>query len=374
MFIINVAIFGVDQISQIIADVITKTYNQWLEERLGEKLNIVAFVTGVGMIPADIGRIGNAAILNPAQFAALYQQKIIDKIIFPREFSYGFHPFRVQLAKNGIDVNAIYLTNRLMGQIDVAEFIKPYLSAKYLPYIEFHIADHCNMNCKNCGHYSNLVKKPKFFSLEQYRKDFNQLKKFIDDVGIIRIMGGEPLLNPEVGEYVKLVRKIYPFAQVWVVTNALILQKMPEEFFDTLRKNNASIHISFYQPLENKMPAIKKLLEKEQIAAYIDPQPIKTFRARGSEKPYDDPREGFLNCGDYVQCNTIYEGKIAPCIKPFVIKYFNEYYHKNFPADGVLDLYEDGLTTEKLKRFLLTPFESCRYCTPSVEVKWERMS
>ena len=42
----NVAILGKEQPSQIVADIIDKYYNSWLEQRLGEKLNVVAYVTG----------------------------------------------------------------------------------------------------------------------------------------------------------------------------------------------------------------------------------------------------------------------------------------------------------------------------------------
>ena len=64
--------------------------------------------------------------------------------------------------------------------------------------------------------------------------------------------------SSKVGEYVKLCRRLYPLAEIFVVTNAILLPKMPESFFETLRENNASIHISFYPPLKSKMPEIKK--------------------------------------------------------------------------------------------------------------------
>ena len=44
----NVAIFDVNQFSQVIADVINNFYNSWLTQRLGEKVQVTAFVTGGG--------------------------------------------------------------------------------------------------------------------------------------------------------------------------------------------------------------------------------------------------------------------------------------------------------------------------------------
>ena len=44
----NVAILGTEQPSQIVANIIEQHYNSWLEQRLGEKINVVAYVTGGG--------------------------------------------------------------------------------------------------------------------------------------------------------------------------------------------------------------------------------------------------------------------------------------------------------------------------------------
>lgn len=51
-------------------------------------------------------------------------------------------------------------------------------------------------------------------------------------------------------------------------------------------------------------------------------------------------------------------------------KYFNEYFNANLPQDGILDLYEDNLTVEKIKKHLITPFERCRYCIKPHSIKW----
>ena len=320
-------------------------------------------------IPPEIGSAGDAAILNPSQFAALYRQKYIDKIIFPRENCIAQQPMLTKLQLFGVNVDDIYITERLGNDVDLMNFFQPYTSASYLPYLEFHIVDHCNMNCKYCSHYSGLVKTPKFTNLENFTRDFKQLKKFIDDIGTVRILGGEPLLNPEVAEYVKLSRSFYPLSNIFVATNAILLPKMPESFFDTLRENRVGIHITLYPPLKSKMPAIKKLLENEQVMFAIS-DAKETFNNSQTLKRHNQGREIFLKCFA-ANCHNLYEGKIAACYLPFMTKYFNAYYGKDLPEDGALDLYEDGLTTEKIKRFLLTPFERCRYCTSNIAVKWE---
>ena len=362
----NVAILGKNQISQTVAKTIEDGYNPWLERKFNKMpLNVVAYVSGDLNPPF----IDDKAVLCFEQFAALYNKKIIDKIIFPREV-YGV-PERMilpWLRKLGVKINDICITGRLSEEISLTNFIELYLSARYLPYLEFHVADHCNLNCKACEHYSALVKKPHFTNLQKFTRDFQRLHEFIDDIAMIRILGGEPLLNPELNEYIKLSRRLYPQAKIHIVTNALLLQKMPENFFETLRQCNAAVIISFYPPLESKMPAIHKFLLEKRVPFSIGPL-NKTFTMKQTLNRHEQPTEIFLQCLQ-ATCNNLYDGKIASCFLPFTTKYFNAYYGKNLPEDGALDLYDPTLTTEKIKAHLITPFERCRYCTPPVEVKW----
>lgn len=65
----NVAILGTDQVSQVIANLIEQNYNLWLEQRMGEKLNVVAFIGG------EAQNVGNIPVLTPLQFALLYHKK-----------------------------------------------------------------------------------------------------------------------------------------------------------------------------------------------------------------------------------------------------------------------------------------------------------
>ena len=306
-----------------------------------------------------------------AQFAALYHKKLIDKIIFPREVFTYQKTVEIDLAELNVKVDDMYITSRLNNNINIFNFLEPYISAKFLPYIEYHIADHCNLNCHACGHCSSLVREPVFPVLEKFTKDFEQLHKFIDDIGIIRIMGGEPLLNPDINEYVKLNRKLYPFADIRVVTNAILLPKMPESFFETLRACNVSVDISVYPPMRSKIPGIQNLLQSKGVKVGIGSSPRDEFFKTKCLKPVSNIREAFFkNCTGKV-CNTIYDGKIAVCLGPFTNKYFNAYFNQNLPTDGTLDLYDNSTTTEKIVRHLLRPIKSCAHCGKTQIIKWK---
>ena len=318
--------------------------------------------------------IDSKVVLTLEQFAVLYHGKLLDKIIFPREFYYS-HSILTSLRRMGVKVEDVGFSARLNNQIDLFNFVENYFVSKYLPYLEFRVADHCNLNCKSCGEFSGLVKKPHFPDLKRFTQDFEQLRKFIDDVGVIRILGGEPLLNPEINEYVKLTRRLYPQAQIKIVTNALLLPKMPIKFFDTLRECHASIFISFYKPLEKNLPMIQKLLADNRVPYEVNSAtPMKKFWVNTTLKAHDDMRKMFLSC-EVSHCLGLWEGKLSVCYKPSAINIFNKYFKQNLPTDsGLINLYAANLTTEKIKRQLHEPFELCRYCTPFAWREWGKIS
>ena len=361
----NVAILGTTQHSQMVAQLIEQHYNQWLENQGIEKLNVVAYVTGGGSTP----NIGNIPILNNVQFALLYHKKLIEKIIFPREVFSGWVHIHLKLQELGVKVEDFIIAARLNDEITVFNFLEPYFSAKYLPYFEFHTADHCNMNCLVCCDCSSLVMEPVFPVFEKIVQDFRQLKKFIDDIGQIRILGGEPLLNPEINKYVNFMRMIYPLSDIRICTNGILLPKMSEDFFDTLRKNNIVIDISVYPPMKSKIPAIQKLLFQKGISANFSG--VKNYFGKVIQiHPHTHAFEKFLHCTSPV-CNMLHDGKFSVCHAPFAFKYFNKYFNQNLPTDGYLDLYDKSLTTEKLKQYISKPIKECSHCGKAQSVKWQ---
>ncbi|MBR1396428.1 MAG: hypothetical protein IJ563_02715 [Selenomonadaceae bacterium] len=182
----NVAIWNINQPSQVVSNIIERFYNSFMKQNGREEFNVAAHIVmhRGGVEPLSL--INDTAIIDLAQFKALYDKKVINGLILPREDFSGSTTVLPHLMRLNINLKDIYITRRLTS----GEFaIEPYFSAKYLPYLEFHIADQCNLNCKACEHYSGLVKEPKFPDFDKFSKDMEQLHKFIDDIGVIRIMG-----------------------------------------------------------------------------------------------------------------------------------------------------------------------------------------
>lgn len=368
----QVAVYGSNDFSSGIRQLIENQYNRVCNQSGGESLRVISYFN---ISSANETLREDLPVFDFLQMRALYAKGVINGIIVPRELFIGQTNLVSLMIHNGIDVRDIYITERIVAG-EVTErywhtFLSPYLSSKYFPYLEFHIADHCNMNCKACEHYSGLVKVPYYPDLNKFEHDLYKLHEFICDIGVIRILGGEPLLNPEIDSYIKLARKLYPHADIYIVTNAILLRQMPESFYETIKETKSNIHISFYLPLEKKMPEIASFLERKGIPYAISPL-MQKFEMKQTLKK-SPTRDYFYRCFQS-RCHNLYDGKIAACFLPFTTKYFNEYFDKHLPEDGAIDLYDATLTTEILKERLLQPFERCCYCKDSISVDWRQIN
>ncbi|MCR4850361.1 MAG: radical SAM protein [Lachnospiraceae bacterium] len=370
---IKAIILGHNVYGSYMKQFIDRGYNRIVDEYGGEEIEPVAYWDYFGSTASDDADL---PVLDHEMVRAFFEDGSAEILIVPQECYVGLNDYLTAFILIGIDLGNVYIAKSLDRSIsskdEIMDMFTPYYSCGTLPYMEFHVADHCNLNCANCEHYSGLVKEPVFPDFEKFTNDLHQLRKYIDTIGLIRILGGEPLLNPQVEDYIKLVSEVYPESVIRVVTNALLLRSMPDSFFETLNscREGSGVHISLYPVMKDHIDPVISLLKEKGTTYAISPL-METFRKQQSLIPADDEElaQKYTHC--YQKgCVNLYDGKLASCFLPFTTKYFNEYFGKNLPEDGAVDLYEDGLVIEKIMHRLSTPFERCRYCREAVEQPW----
>lgn len=193
------------------------------------------------------------------------------------------------------------------------------------------------------------------------------MKKYFSHLHYFYLLGGEPLLNPELGEYVTLIRDNFPYTKIAIITKGILLLSLKEEVLEVIKQNHAKISISDYSCLDNER--IRNFLDKHGVDWDIRGGKEnfgKTLNLKGDS----DPVRSFYKCPRR-HCSFLDRGKIAACCQPFTIHYFNEYFGENLIENEGIDLYEDGLDGWKVAERLFSPMESCRYCTDEVSFEWE---
>lgn len=368
---LHIAVYGNSKWSLLMKSLLENEYSNMVIAQGGEGICVDCLVNleakGTNSDAAAIAEI------DIAQFAARYASGELAVIVIPKEYYIQQNMIVLSLLRAGVDVENIYSGTRLYEGIAQNEeaigyLVTPLLQDSYLSYLEFHVADHCNLNCKFCTHYSPLVKEPVFTNYEKFEAGIRQLKKYVTDIGIIRILGGEPLLNPELPRFIRLARELYPASIIDVVTNGLLVEKISEELIDTMKECIAFFHISLYKPMENRIDGVKNFLYEKKIAYTLSPLNDVFMKTQTLERQENE--DFFYGCFQ-ATCTCLQDGKLAPCYAPYTTKYFNEAFDTEIPEGEGVDLFDPELNLPLLKAQMLIPMERCRYCCRGEAFPWQ---
>ena len=88
-----------------------------------------------------------------------------------------------------------------------------------------HTNNHCNLNCAGCNHFAPLT-KPHFIDIEQFQALLDRLRFLCGtrvQIRIIRLMGGEPLLHPQISDLVQMTRDAFQKTAIEIRTNGILL-------------------------------------------------------------------------------------------------------------------------------------------------------
>lgn len=118
-------------------------------------------------------------------------------------------------------------------------------------YTEVMITSKCNLKCQNCGLYIPHYENPQHRSIESIIQDLDSYFKVIDYVSEFRLLGGEPLIHPEITSLVEIIGEKYrdKIGEFAIVTNGIAAPR--SELIRTVKKYEAVFHISDYS---NQLP------------------------------------------------------------------------------------------------------------------------
>lgn len=242
--------------------------------------------------------------------------------------------------------------------------------------LDIHLTEHCNLNCKGCSHFSPLAEK-EFADVDVFEKDLIRISELFDPKNIygIVLVGGEPLLHPQVLDFVKIAYKHFPNNDRVIVTNGLLLLKQDDDFWNTLEETNTMIHITNY-PISLKLDEIKSKTKSHNIFLHIE-ETVKTF------KKYIFDFEGKQNikmshmaCPDAFRCSQLNNGKLYPCHQPAYVHHFKKFFDLDLEVteEDYIDIHTAN-SSDEIVKFLSSPIPFCRYCNLKArqpEYEWGR--
>ncbi len=232
---------------------------------------------------------------------------------------------------------------------------------------ELHVVEHCNLRCANCCNMSPLV-GAHVLSVEEVVAQCAQLSTALH-ADVLKVMGGEPLLHPDVAGVVWALRRSGLGDRVRLFTNGLRLPAMGDAFWESLE----DLTISSYRSAPVK-PAVLELARERSLrhGFVLNVKDVGEFSQVLSPRyEPDDARtqQTFSRCWLRHRCLILRRGRFYMCTRAayaddFLAKVAHE------PPSKPLDRSQDGVRVggpelpARLEAYLnrAEPLGACRYC------------
>lgn len=240
--------------------------------------------------------------------------------------------------------------------------------------LEISLADHCNLSCQMCDHFSQLSKKW-FPEHEQLCNDLKRIGELFEhEIAAISFLGGEPTLNPHLLEYLQIARQQFPNAEIIILTNGIKLLEWENAEQGNLWKmcNELDVHIMItvypikldYEKIEQKGQEYGVLVEMSS-NIHVDEL---TKITKISDKHTLDlngkvPSFYCVNCLYFNKFTVLKDGKIYMCPVSAHSNIFNEAFEQNLELKekDYVDIYKVDSWNE-VTEFSSNYVPFCRYC------------
>jgi hypothetical protein len=188
-----------------------------------------------------------------------------------------------------------------------------------LPNLEINVANGCNLKCEYCSHFGRYMKG--IVPLEELVQWYKTWSPKIAPEHI-KLIGGEPLLHPDIIAVIEETRRFWPNSEIEFITNGLLFPKADQRLFFAICKHDVRVTVSrhFDDPHFNRNFTLAiETLRTYGIEPYI-PQSnwywMKYYRLdeQGNPVPYQsDSYKAWLNCCVKNACTTLMDNQLYRC-------------------------------------------------------------
>ena len=273
--------------------------------------------------------------------------------------------------------------------------------------LEFYITNVCNLTCSGCNRYNNY----KFSGWQDYNDYADIIQQWSTKINIVKpvILGGEPLLNPSINEWVRGLKTVWPTAySPEIISNGTRID-LVDGLYESCRETGSWIGISLHRdsdlaPIVNR---IKNFLTHPiQEGKHLKPQVNSDYqfkdannvqvhiwittdflqnniieRVDGTRTLYNsDPVKAHAVCPQVIHKNYHFlNGKIYKCGPAPLMPEFDKQYPFDISDEDRTILYADqGLSIEEFDERgaeffanIDNPIPQCKFCPESYE--WHKI-
>lgn len=217
--------------------------------------------------------------------------------------------FATPILKNGFDKCDYYSY--------FSSFFRKQRDALYLGHVELVLTSRCNLKCRYCANLMQYYQNPRDISRDILISSLQNFLDAVDGIGMVRLLGGEPLLAQE---NLRSVLEVFEQPEnqkvmgLQIVTNGTRL--FDEKTLQMVKENPLiTVYISNYDFLQAGTKALVKQLDSCGIPFVLSNDAWWQDYGEPDEKynTEEQSRKRFAACTLKESCNTILDGYFYSC-------------------------------------------------------------
>jgi len=194
---------------------------------------------------------------------------------------------------------------------------------RYVERIELHVSHACNLACESCSHYSNHAHKGHLApqTAAQWMAPWSR-RLAVDELSLL---GGEPTINPQLCDLIRIARRHFPRTRIRLITNGFFLDRHPDLGRTLVDVGNSYLAMSIHHDAADYRARIAPALAQLETwrrdhgldVVFWDSHANWTRRYHGfgdGMLPFEDgrPRQSWETCLAK-HCKQLHEGKLWKC-------------------------------------------------------------
>ncbi len=227
--------------------------------------------------------------------------------------------------------------------------------------LELHVADHCNLRCDHCCSFSPIL--PKWFADPVVFADDLEKARRVIAPQFLKVVGGEPLLHPELERLLVCAKEKAVAPRVQLTTNGFLLKRLTTRAWESIDALTVSLYPQPALP-KTLIRSIAREAALRNVEVNWKVQDKFSCLDRKEWATYDEAKRIFGDCWIRHRCHSMKEGRFYSCTRPQYVQKFasNPYL---FLQDGVsLKNSDDSLLLQQVRAHLeaTEPLRSCYLC------------
>lgn len=245
---------------------------------------------------------------------------------------------------------------------------------KELMTFEISLADHCNLSCQMCDHYSQLSEKW-FVDMDQFEKDMIRMGELFEhEIGAITLLGGEPTLHEDLIKCIRITRREFPKGELIILTNGVLLLELEHSpkgnLWEVCKENDVHISVTVY-PIKLDYAAIEEKGKEYGVPVFMSSNihAGKSMKIKKISDKHTMDLQGkverfyCVNCLYFNKFNVLKDGKLYMCPVAAHSNIFNHAFDQKLKIQekDFLDIYQIN-SWEDIAEYSAGYIPFCSYC------------